>query len=237
MMLFFPPAESCPFLETITGHVYNRSMYWLSPDMDQSRRRTGCLSLLILLGLLTLLASTRPALANPDVYAALPNDTRVIQYGMGDIDGDLLEELAVLYTSGGVTSLTLFKARTGRWSRLWTDEGPLSGVQGASPHSVEIVDVNGDGKSEIITYHLTGSGRGMAARIIELDITGPDDADAGVILEDITVPPGYPLFGSENGVPSVTFLRMPMGKGDTGHRRVYCWNGERFEKCLEVPWR
>jgi hypothetical protein len=101
---------------------------------------------------------------------------------------------------------------------------------------MELADVNGDGDDEILTYYLTGNGGGMATRIIELDTTDPDHPAAGVLLEDTIVPPGYPLFGSENGVPSVTFLKIPLRRSDSGHRRVYCWDGDRFEKCLEIPW-
>jgi len=177
-----------------------------------------------------------PLQANPDVYAALPADTRVIQYGLGDLDGDLLDELAVLYTSGGAVNLALFKAEKGRWSLWWKDSALLSGMDGASPSSVELADVNGDGRSEILFYFLTGGGSGMASRILAIDTAGPGSLATEVLLEDTTVPPGYPLFGSEDGVPSITFLRMPLVKGDTGYRRVYCWDGKRFEKCVEVKW-
>jgi hypothetical protein len=216
--------------------VYNRSMIQKISDLDKSFRWTRYVCRFFLLGLIYLLVSADQLRANPDVYAVLPADTRVIQYGLGDPDGDSKEELAVLFVSDGAANLTLFKAESGHWTRWWTDGGLLSGISGASPSSVELVDVNGDGKDDVITYHLTEDGKGMTARIITLDITDHDNPAAGILLEDTTAPPGYPLFGSEDGVPSVTFLKMPLNKGDTGHRRVYCWDGDRFEKCVEVPW-
>ncbi|MDT8396250.1 MAG: hypothetical protein RRA32_07395, partial [bacterium] len=56
------------------------------------------------------------------------------------------------------------------------------------------------------------------------------------ILEDETIPPGYPILGNEGQDPSVTFLQMGDGNSD-GLRRAYCWNGESFAKCVEVEWK
>lgn len=200
------------------------------------RRRTVDQAWILFSAILALLAFSAQVRANPDVYAVLPEDTRVVQYGMGDLDGDLTEELAVLYTSGGAASLALFKADSGHWSLLLTDSALLTGTEGASPSSVEIADVNGDGTGEVLFYYLTGDRRGMVTRVLDLDTSAPAEPGVRILLEDTTVPPGYPLFGFEDGSPSVTFLEMPLARGDTGHRRVYCWDGEKFERCVEVPW-
>lgn len=175
------------------------------------------------------------ARANPDVYAALPGDTRVLQYSVSDLDGDSSAELAVLYTSGGATMLTLFKARSGSWVRWWDDNGALADEDGTFPSRLETADTNGNGVSEILTYTVTGDRSAMTARIWSFDETSGQEPDFKVILEDMTAPPGYPLLGSQDSKASVTFLKMPSPEED-GYRRVYCWNGESFENCLEVEW-
>jgi len=179
---------------------------------------------------------TGSAMANPDVYASLPSDTRVIQYGLGDLDGDSREELAVLYSSRGLTRLALFESRSGRWSRWGKDIGPAAEKNGAAARSVELLDINGDGKEEIIIYYLTAGSRAMEARILAFRTGKSNGPRAVVLLEDQVSPPGYPLFGTEDGKPCVTFLKMSSELGESGHRRVYCWEGDRFEKCVEVPW-
>jgi hypothetical protein len=175
--------------------------------------------------------------ANQDVYASLPADTRVIQYDMGDIDGDSREELAVLYLSQSRIRLALFRVQAGRWSRWGKDIDPSGEKAGAIPRSIEIYDSNGDGKDEVVIYSLAPDGSGMTTRIFSVRVEGSTVPVAFVLLEDVVSPPGYPLFGSEDGKPSVTFLIMPSERGGDGHRRVYCWEGDRFEKCVEVKWR
>ena len=177
------------------------------------------------------------AKANPDVYASLPVDTRVIQYGLGDLDGDSREELAVLFSSRGLTQLALFKARSGHWSRWGNDIGPVAGKNGAAARSVELRDTNGDGKDEIIIYYLTAGDGAMEARIMAVRPGKSNSPQAAVLLEDKVFPPGYPLFGTEDGKPCVTFLKMPSENRGDGHRRVYCWEGDRFDKRVEIPWK
>ena len=194
------------------------------------------LSLCLITGSVALLSWAGYLQADPDVYSVLPPDTRIVQYAVGDVDGDEREELAVLYTSGPTADIALFKAVSGRWSLWWEAEALMPGMANATPSLVELVDVNRDGASEILLYYLAGGKSVMTARIISLDAADPANPAAKILLEDTTAPPGYPLFGSMNSLPSVTFLKMPLRKGDTGHRRVYCWDGERFFKCVEVPW-
>ena len=174
--------------------------------------------------------------ANSDVYAVLPADTRILQYSLADFDGDAREELAVLYTTSDETRLTVFREDSGHWARWWDDNGTLNGQAGTAPRSLETVDTNGDGSAEIITYSLTEGNAAMAARILALDSRDPARPVFNVILEDMTAPPGYPLFGTEDQASSVTFMKMATERAD-GHRRVYCWNGEKFEKCKEVEWK
>ena len=187
---------------------------------------------------LVILSAVLPAasFANPDVYNVLPEDTRILQYSLADFDGDSREELAVLYTTADETRLTLFKGESGRWSRWWDDNGAINGQDGDAPRSLETVDTNGDGIAEILTYYLTEKNTAMAARILALDGGDLDNPDFNVVLEDVTAPPGYALLGTEGQAYSVTFMRMPSEEVN-GYRRVYCWNGEMFEKCLEVEWK
>ena len=175
--------------------------------------------------------------ANPDVYSVLPEDTRVLQFGLGDLDGSEGEELAVLFTTGEETRLTLFKGEAGHWVLWWQDGGLLPGEDGILPRSLEIADTNGDGRDEILTYALTEGGGALRARILSLRDPGEEDPVFQVILEDRTSPPGYPLLGREEARPSVTFLKMASGEGESGYRRVYCWDGEKFERCLEEEWK
>ena len=175
------------------------------------------------------------ASANPDVYDVLPDDTRVLQYCLGDLDGDSKDELAVLYTTGDETRITLFRADGGHWSRWWDDNGSATMKDGIAPGSMEAVDTNGDGRLEILTYYLSQGHNAMAARVWSLDNRDPGSPAMDVLLEDVTSPPGYPLLGMEEEQFSITFLKMPSADGD-GYRRVYCWNGDVFENCLEVKW-
>jgi len=173
--------------------------------------------------------------ANPDVYSVLPADTRILQYSLADFDGDDREELAVLYQTADETRLTLFREDSGHWSRWWDDNGAINRQDGNAPRSLETVDTNGDGRAEMLAYYLTEKNTAMAARILALDDQDLANPAFNVILEDMTAPPGYPLLGTEGQAHSVTFMRMPSEEGN-GYRRVYCWDGERFEKCLEVEW-
>ncbi len=192
---------------------------------------------MIIFLLVAFLSSILPAasLANPDVYGVLPADTRILQYSLADFDGDAREELAVLYTTADETRLTLFREDSGRWSRWWDDNGAINRQDGNAPRSLETVDTNGDGRAEMLTYYLTEKNTAMAARILALDDQDPANPVFNVILEDMTAPPGYPLLGTEGQAFSVTFMRMASEKGN-GYRRVYCWNGEKFEKCKEIVW-
>jgi hypothetical protein len=174
--------------------------------------------------------------ANPDVYNVLPADTRILQYSLADFDGDAREELAIFYTTADETRLTLFREDSGRWSRWWDDNGAINGQDGKAPRSLETVDTNGDGSAEILTYYLTEGNTAMASRILALDNRDLANPVFNVILEDMTAPPGYPLLGTEGQEFSVTFMRMASEEGN-GYRRVYCWNGESFEKCVEVEWK
>ncbi len=174
--------------------------------------------------------------ANPDVYSVLPADTRILQYSLADFDGDAREELAVLYQTADETRVTLFREDSGRWSRWWDDNGAINRQDGNAPRSLETVDTNGDGRAEMLAYYLTEKNTAMAARILALDDQDLANPVFNVILEDMTAPPGYPLLGTEGQAHSVTFMRMASEEGN-GYRRVYCWDGERFEKCLEVEWK
>ena len=187
--------------------------------------------------LFIVLSGVLPAVssANPDVYSVLPADTRILQYSLADFDGDAREELAVLYQTADETRLTLFREDSGRWSRWWDDNGAINRQDGNALRSLETVDTNGDGRAEMLAYYLTEKNTAMAARILALDDQDLANPVFNVILEDMTAPPGYPLLGTEGQAHSVTFMRMASEEGN-GYRRVYCWDGERFEKCLEVEW-
>ncbi|MCK5351182.1 VCBS repeat-containing protein [bacterium] len=187
--------------------------------------------------LFVVLSGVLPAVssANPDVYSVLPADTRILQYSLADFDGDAREELAVLYQTADETRLTLFREDSGRWSRWWDDNGAINRQDGNALRSLETVDTNGDGRAEMLAYYLTEKNTAMAARILALDDQDLANPVFNVILEDMTAPPGYPLLGTEGQAHSVTFMRMASEEGN-GYRRVYCWDGERFEKCLEVEW-
>ncbi len=187
--------------------------------------------------LAAILSSIIPAVsfANPDVYSVLPADTRILQYSLADFDGDAREELAVLYQTADETRVTLFREDSGRWSRWWDDNGAINRQDGNALRSLETVDTNGDGRAEMLAYYLTEKNTAMAARILALDDQDLANPVFNVILEDMTAPPGYPLLGTEGQAHSVTFMRMASEEGN-GYRRVYCWDGERFEKCLEVEW-
>ena len=187
--------------------------------------------------LFIVLSGVLPAVssATPDVYSVLPADTRILQYSLADFDGDAREELAVLYQTADETRVTLFREDSGRWSRWWDDNGAINRQDGNALRSLETVDTNGDGRAEMLAYYLTEKNTAMAARILALDDQDLANPVFNVILEDMTAPPGYPLLGTEGQAHSVTFMRMASEEGN-GYRRVYCWDGERFEKCLEVEW-
>jgi hypothetical protein len=176
------------------------------------------------------------ALANADVYKALPADTRVVSYSLGDHDGDGQEELAVLYSSDGGIHLTLFKPDSGHWSK-WSDvKGPYVLKDGTWPRSMESADANGDGRDEVLTYYVVENNTAMAARILALKNVDLPTPTFEVILQDVTSPAGYPLLETEDGAFSVTFMRMA-SRTSSGYRRVYCWKGNTFEKCKEVEWK
>jgi len=191
----------------------------------------------VLFLLAAVLAGILPAAsyANPDVYSVLPEDTRILQYSLADFDGDARQELAVLYTTADETRLTIFRGDSGHWSRWWDDNGVIKGQNGSTPGTMETVDLNGDGKAEMLTYYMTERNTAMAARVLAFDDQDLPNPVFNVILEDITAPPGYPLLGTEGQMFSVTFLRMASKEKD-GYRRVYCWDEEKFEKCKEVVW-
>ncbi|MBN2719828.1 MAG: hypothetical protein JXR72_01870, partial [Proteobacteria bacterium] len=138
-----------------------------------------------------------PAHANPDVYAALPSDARVIQHGLGDLAGDPQKELAVFFTAGEEARLALFFARAGRWILLL--EGPAPGLvlESGTPRCMEIMDANSDGRDEILTHSLSSRDHSMITRILTLDASDGVSPSIRVLLEDVTSPPGYPLFGTE----------------------------------------
>ncbi|UCF89355.1 MAG: hypothetical protein JSV70_03710, partial [bacterium] len=173
--------------------------------------------------------------ANSDVYSALPGDTRILQYGLADFEGDAVKELAVLYTTAGQARLTFFRGESGRWSRWWDDEGVIDGQDGETVRSLEAADTNGDGRDEVLLYYLTKGNAAMKARILMMGDGDGNNPVFDVILEDMTAPPGYPLLGTEGQAVSVTFMKMASGEDD-GYRRVYCWDGEAFEVCKEVVW-
>lgn len=189
--------------------------------------------LLLILTLVPVLPSA--SYANPDVYSVLPADTRVLTFGLADLDGDKRQELAVLYTTADDTHLTLFREESGRWARWWDDKGIITMKDASTPRSLEAADTNGDGRAEILLYYLAEKNTAMAARILSLDDQDPANPAFRIILQDATSPPGYPLLGTEEDAPSVTFMRMATRKSN-GYRRVYCWNGEAFEVCKEVVW-
>ncbi len=206
-----------------------------SPSPGRSCQLGAAVSLLLFI-FTTLIALPGSALADPDVYAALPPDISVLQYDLGDINGDHRKELAVLYTSDGSTRLALFRAESGHWSK-WTDgNSSLEREDGATARSILLTDTNGDGTDEILAYYLTSGDTAMVTRVLSLDVKGEGPPALRNILEDRTVPPGYPLLGTEGQKPSVTFLQMNNGSGN-GLRRAYCWDGNQFEKCVEVEWK
>jgi hypothetical protein len=223
------------YLERTKGEDYTRIMKYGRCRTNLSYSHATAFTF-FLAGFFLLTAAADPAWADPDVYASLPDDTRVIQYDTGDLDGDSREELAVLFTSGENVRLALFRAHSGYWSPWWRDKDLISKKNGSTVHSVELADTNGDGIDEILVYYLTPGDRAMAARILAVENGQRDRPSAKILLEDMTSPPGYPLLGTENGSASVTFMKIPLSSGDIGYRRVYCWEEDRFERCVEVPW-
>ncbi|NOY87606.1 MAG: hypothetical protein GXP52_09960 [Deltaproteobacteria bacterium] len=179
--------------------------------------------------------------ANDGVYSLLPPDIEVIQYRLGDIDSDGLKEMGLLFRWKGKVHLTVFRSGNGRWARWWDLAETSSPEKGLSLYSFDMIDSNGDGACEISLYLLAPGGGGMTTRILAFTGTGDNGPHFETILEDVTMPPGYPIYGTEKGNPSVTFLNMGGESVDgtkrPGYRRVYCWNSTRFEKCLEVKWK
>jgi hypothetical protein len=222
-------------LETLTagGYTFFMSLFRL---MEFPFRFIVLPAFYLMFSVFSLTVMAVTATANPDVYGSLPEDTRVVQYGLGNIDGDSGQELAVLFLSGGRTRLALFRAHSGHWVPWGLDVFPQGGKAEGSARSVELLDATGDGRDEVILYNLTPGGESLLASILSFRNDGSGVPMAVVLLEDEVSPPGYPLFGIEKGKPEVTFLRMPSGSGEKGHRRVYCWEGDRFEKCEEVEW-
>jgi hypothetical protein len=221
-------------LESTQGEVYNHLMSACRYKKRTPRRSAARLAALII-SITWVLLLPCSSYANPDVYSVLPADTRVLTFSLADLDGDAQQELAVLYTTADETRLTLFKGKSGRWARWWDDNGAITMKDGNTPRSLETVDTNADGRAEILLYYLAEKNTAMATRILTLEDTDRDQPAFKVILQDLTSPPGYPLLGIEEQAPSVTFLRMATGKSN-GYRRVYCWNGDIFEKCKEVVW-
>ena len=183
---------------------------------------------------------TAPAAAESDVYAFLPGDASVVSYATGDLDGDGVPELVLHYRSAGTGSVAAFAARSGRWMPWWSRGQAELAPGGGRIHSVRLVDTNGDSAMELAVSSLTAGSASMVTRLLAFDAARPDGPAFRTILEDATAPPGYPLFGEEEGRPSVTFLDMgarhPDGRKENGHRRVHCWDGSAFEVCREVVW-
>lgn len=205
----------------------------------RGRVRTICTAALTVV-ILTLAGEGGPAYGHSDVYASLPEDVEVISYATGDVDGDSLEELALLYLTGGLLRLTLFHASSGRWVRWWDHWQDTADDGGASLHSFAMLDANGDGFPDLAVYLRPASDEILITRLLTFTGAAVDKAGPSVLLEDFTSPPGYPIFGSDQGRPSVTFLNMggerERPSGGAGYRRVYCWDRSEFERCLEVEW-
>ncbi len=215
---------------------YNLIMNPLTPAPGQQRRRPPLLCLVCFFFFCVLGLMAERADAHPDVYEALPPDTKVIQHGLGDLVGDSAKELAVLFTSGGEARIAVFRARNGRWALLIEGPVPRLDLETGTPRCLETADTNLDGRDEILTYFISPGGSSMITRVVTLENAGGDFPSFQVLLEDLTSPPGYPLFGTENGMPSVTFLKMPQENGEPGYRRVYCWKEDRFQRCVEKIW-
>lgn len=185
-------------------------------------------------------AEGRPVLAHSDVYTSLPADTVVTSYLTGDVDGDSVEELVVLYRTDGEVRLTLFHAADGRWVRWWDFGRDAAGGKDAALHSFDLVDANRDGSFEVAAYLKPSLKNILITKVLSFAGGESGSPNPTLLLEDFISPPGYPIFGTDNGRASVTFLNM--GQGDTmepdgtGYRRVYCWDSSRFEKCVEVEW-
>ncbi len=185
-----------------------------------------------MMSVLFLCASIGTAAANPDIYSALPDDTKVVKYAMGDADGDGVEEIGILYRTGQTTNLTFFHSENDRWIRWW-DYTAKMGKSGPGLYSFEITDATGDGSMEVIVNLVSPDRDVMISRVMEY-AEGDAGASFKLLLEDSTRPAGYPLLGSFNGKPSITFLDLG-DDSQPGHRRVYCWDGSSFEKCVELP--
>jgi len=178
--------------------------------------------------------------ANSEVYALLPADVEVGSYAVGDVDGDSLEELALLYRTEGKQRLSLFHAREGRWIRWWDLPHTVSAQGGLTLHSFGVLDSTGDGIPEISVHLISPGGATMVTRVLGFDQLDSEEPRFRVLLEDFTLPAGYPVYGKQDDRPSVTFLNMggrdAKGKPRPGYSRVYCWTGTDFEKCGETVW-
>jgi hypothetical protein len=167
--------------------------------------------------------------ANSEVYALLPADVKIASYAVGDVDDDSLEELILLYRTGGKQHLSLFHAREGRWVRWWDLPDTLSASGGLALHSFGLVDSTGDGIPEISVHFTSPKGATMVTRVLGFD--GSDSEEPRF---------GYPVYGKQDDRPSVTFLNMggrdARGKPLPGYSRAYCWTGTDFEKCNETAW-
>jgi len=199
----------------------------------------GCFKVLNLIVAL-IIALPAPSAANNEVYALLPADVEVAHYAVGDVDGDSLDELAVLYRTGGRQALTLFHAREGRWIRWWDLSDTASGRGGLTLHSFDVLDSTGDGIPELSVHFTSPGGATMVIRVLGFYRSDSGEPSFRVLLEDFTLPAGYPVYGSEDSRPSVTFLNMggrdAQGNSLHGYSRVYCWTGTGFEKCGETIW-
>ncbi len=209
----------------------------MDPSQNRFSRTSSSLRRLfgaiLLVPVITIIFITT-ALANQDIYDALPEDVEVKRYIMSDLDGDSMDEIGILYQAKGRLALTIFQAQAGRWKKWWGLEGSGPGGN-LNLQSFDLVDVNGDGNVEILVNFITPDRSSMFSQILSFNGARGSEPDVSVLLEDFTSPAGYPVLGDREGRPSVTFLDMG-SKDRTGYRRVYCWDGAAFEKCLEVPW-
>lgn len=198
-----------------------------------------CLAVLLTVMTLILIAPGTSG-ANSEVYALLPGDVEVTAYAVGDVDGDSMEELVLLYRTGGRQLLSLFHAREGHWARWWDLPDTVSARGGLALHSFDVLDSTGDGIPEISAHFTSPGNATMVTRILGFDGTHSPGPDFRILLEDFTLPAGYPVYSRQGDRPSVTFLNMGArdagGRPLAGYSRVYCWTGSGFEKCGETVW-
>ncbi len=216
--------ERCP-APNYTKHMDPSQKHFSWPS---SHRLLDSILLVFVITIITITS----AFANQDIYNALPEDVEVKRYIMKDLDGDSMDEIGILYQTEGGLALTVFQAQAGRWARWWDLEGSGGNL---NLQSFDLVDVNGNGSGEILINFISPDRSRMFSRVLSLKEIQGSELEVSVLLEDFTSPAGYPVLGDQEGRPSVTFLDMG-SKDKSGHRRVYCWDGSVFEKCLEVPW-